>query len=290
MKTKLLSLVAFCALTFGQAQTTLIAESFDAIALPGWTLTNQSVPVGTTGWFQGSSAVFPAQTGAPTAYIGANFNNTTGANSISNWLITPQLLVQNGDVLKFWTRTTTGGPFPDRLQVRSSQGATFTAPSGPTGLGSFSTLHLDINPTYLTTTGAVGYPDVWKEFTITVAGVSATPVAMNFAFRYFVENGGPAGDNSNYIGIDTFSVVRPALAVSDANKAKISIYPNPTKDYLKVNSNSKITGVEIFDISGKKVKAELKDGAVDVQNLAKGSYVIKITDGSGATTQKFIKE
>ena len=289
MKTKLLSLFAFCALTFGQAQTNLLVEAFDTVTLPGWTLTNQSVPVGSTGWFQGNATVFPAQAGATTAYIGANFNNTTGANTISNWLITPQVMAQDGDVLKFWTRTVTGAAFSDRLQVRSSLGATFTAPSGPTGLGSFTTLHLDINPTLVAgPTG--GYPDVWTEFTITVAGVSATPVAMNFAFRYFVTNGGPAGDNSNYIGIDTFSLVRPALAVSNVNKAKVSIYPNPTTDYLNVSSASKISSVEVYDISGKRVKAELVDNKVDVQNLAKGSYVIKITDGSGSTSQKFIKE
>ena len=74
------------------------------------------------------------------------------------------------------------------------------------------------------------------------------------------------------------------------NKAKVSIYPNPTTDYLNVSSASKISSVEVYDISGKRVKAELVDNKVDVQNLAKGSYVIKITDGSGSTSQKFIKE
>src|SRR5204862_6521990 len=32
---------------------------------------------------------FPAQAGSSTSYIGANFNNTTGTNTISNWLLTP---------------------------------------------------------------------------------------------------------------------------------------------------------------------------------------------------------
>ncbi len=27
-----------------------------------------------------------------------------------------------------------------------------------------------------------------------------------FAFRYFVENGGPSGSNSDYIGIDTLTI------------------------------------------------------------------------------------
>lgn len=286
MKTKLFSLLAFGMLTFGNAQTTLLAESFDAITLPGWTLTNQSVPVGTTGWFQGNATVFPAQTGATTSYIGANFNNTTGANTISNWLITPEVLAQDGDVLKFWSRTSTLATFPDRLQVRSSIGTT-VLPSGPTGLGSFTTLHLEINPTLLA--GPTGYPDVWTEFTITVAGVSATPVALKFAFRYFVVNGGPAGANSNYIGIDTFSITRPALGVSNVNKARVSIYPNPTTDFIHVSSATKVSSLEVYDISGKKINVDLVDGKVDVQNLSKGSYVLKITNADGTAVTKFIK-
>lgn len=290
MKTKLLSLVAFCAITFASAQTTLISEAFnDITTLTTWTQTNQSLPVGTSGWFQGNTTVFDSQAGAPTAYIGANFNNTTGANTISNWLITPQLLVQNGDILKFWTRTSTSAAFADRLEVRSSQGSTFTAPSGPTGIGSFSTLHLTLNPD-LVAGQSNGYPFAWTEYTITVAGVSSTPVPVNFAFRYFVTNGGPAGDNSNFIGIDTFSVTRPALAVSDASKSKNAVYPNPATDVLNVDSASKISSVQIFDMSGKKVAAELVGNKVDVKNLAKGSYVIKIQDQDGTSTQKFIKK
>lgn len=288
MKTKLLSLMLIASVAFSNAQV-LLSESFtDISTLAGWTLTNQSAPVGTSGWFQGNNTVFSAQSGAATAYIGANFNNTAGAGTISNWLITPQVMVKDGDVLKFWTQTSYDPDFADNLQVRSSTGATFTSPTSGTGLGSFTTLLLEINPTLSNAPGA--YPDPWKEYTITISGVSGTPVAMNFAFRYFVTDAGPAGNNSNYMGIDTFSLTRPALAVSSANKAKVSIYPNPAIDYLNVTSASKISSVEIFDISGKKVSAELVDNAVDVQNLSKGAYVIKITDASGTTTQKFIKE
>ena len=288
MKTKLFSALAFCALTFGQAQI-LLQEGFDNVtSLTGWTQTNQSSPLGTSNWFQGNSTVFTAQTGAPAAYIGANFNNTAGAGTISNWLITPQLMVQDGDVLKFWTQTSYDPDYADRLEVRSSAGTTFTAPSGSTGLGSFTNLHLEINPTLSNVEGV--YPDPWAEFTITVTGVSATPVAMNFAFRYFVTDGGPAGNNSNYIGIDTFSVERPNMAVTDVSKVKMAVYPNPTSDYLKINTTAKISSVEVFDISGKKVQAVFDGTSVDVQKLEKGSYVIKINGEEGTSTQKFIKK
>ena len=284
MKTKLFSLMLLASAAFSNAQV-LLSEGFNSVALPGWTQTNQSSPIGISNWFQGNQDVFPAQAGAVTSYIGANFNNVAGNNTISNWLITPQLLVQDGDVLKFWTRTATPPDFADRLEVRSSQGATFTAPVGSSGVGSFTVLHLTINSDLTT-----GYPDVWTQYTITVSGVSATPVAMNFAFRYFVTSGGPAGDNSNYIGIDTFSVERPGLAVTDVSKAKMAVYPNPTSDYLKINTTAKVSSVEVFDISGKKVNAELEGTTVDVQKLEAGSYIIKINGAEGTTTQKFIKK
>jgi hypothetical protein len=286
MKTKLLSLMLFASVAFSNAQI-LLSENFDNITtLTTWTFTNQSSPVGSTGWFQGNSAVFNAQAGAATSYIGANFNNTSGANTISNWMITPQLLMQNGDVIKFWTRTTTGSAFPDRLEFRLSTGSTFTSPVTATTVGTFTTLLTSVNGPL--TVG--GYPDVWTEVSVTITGYSATPLAGNLAFRYFVTDAGPAGNNSDYMGIDTFTVTRPSLAVSNANNAKVSIYPNPATDYLKLNASSKISSVEIFDMSGKKVVTQLVDNTVDVKSLAKGSYVIKIQDQNGTSTQKFIKK
>ncbi|MBK9193062.1 MAG: choice-of-anchor J domain-containing protein [Crocinitomicaceae bacterium] len=55
------------------------------LAGSGWVMQNNSVPVGLTNWFQGNGTVFAAFNGASDSYIGANFNNTTGANTISNW-------------------------------------------------------------------------------------------------------------------------------------------------------------------------------------------------------------
>ena len=171
----------------------LINEGFTTVApLPaGWAAQNLSSPVGTTGWFQGNTTVFPAQSGATTSYIGANFNNTTGANTISNWLFAPNITLKNGDIFTFYTRTITAPAFPDRLQIRmSTNGASTTA-------SDFSALLLDINPTYST----AGYPNVWTQYTINISGLGG-PISGRLAFRYFVEDGGPLGNNSDYIGID----------------------------------------------------------------------------------------
>lgn len=166
-----------------------------------WHFQNLSQPLGTISWFQGNEAVFTARAGSPNSYAGVNYNSTTGVGTISNWLLTPVLNLNNGDRLRFWTRTSTGTQWPDRLQVRMSlSGSSTNVGSTATSVGSFTTLLLDINPTYAVN----GYPQVWTQYTVLITGVP-TPTDGRLAFRYFVENGGPDGTNSNYIGIDSFA-------------------------------------------------------------------------------------
>ena len=68
-------------------------------------LINHSEPLGPNGWFQGNDGVFPAFDGLSVAYIGANFYNGGGEATISNWLLTPEVGLQDGDTLTFYTRT-----------------------------------------------------------------------------------------------------------------------------------------------------------------------------------------
>ena len=167
----------------------------------GWILLNQSEPIGTTGWFQGNDAVFSSQAGTPTAYIGANFNNVDGVDIISNWLITPETTINNGDTLSFWTTTILDSTFPDRLQLlMSTNGASTNVGTMPTDVGDFTNLLVDINPTL--EIGSAYYPETWTEFSVTISGLNG-PENGRFAFRYFVTDAGHLGNNSNYIGLDS---------------------------------------------------------------------------------------
>ena len=220
-----------------------ITEDFANITtLPaaGWFTQNNSVPVGSTGWFQGNSAVFPAQAGAATSYIGANFNNTTGTNTISNWLLTPNRTFSNGDVIKFWTRTPSKNPFPDRLEVRLSlAGASTNVGTGSAGVGDFTQVLLTVNPSL--TVG--GYPEVWTEFTITISGLAA-PTSGRIGFRYFVTNGGPTGANSNYIGIDTFSYTPGSVVVPAADQV-LDYNDDGKTDYVVVRNTGGGSGGQV---------------------------------------------
>ncbi len=187
------------------------SENFDDInTLPGagWVLNSQGEPLGSRGWFQGDAGIFSSHSGSDTSYIAADFMSTieVGIGTISNWLITPEIALQNGTEIRFWTRTVEESiGFEDRLQVRlSTAGSSTEVGSSSTSVGDFDQLLLDINPDYLPDV----YPNAWTEYVRVVEGLSE-PTTGRVAFRYFVENSGGQGTNGDYIGIDSFSVTQP---------------------------------------------------------------------------------
>lgn len=275
-----------------------------AMLSAGWQSTNQSSPAGASTWSNASftlplaAAIFGSgntstlpvgQAGGSNSFALVNFNSTTGAGTISNWLITPDITVQNGDIVTFYSRKGTDGAtdFPDRLELRMSSTATVIPSGGSTGLGSFTTVCTTINPTLV---GGFVYPKVWTQYSYTVSGLSGlTPV--KFAFRYFVTNGGPSGANSDIIGIDTFSVDRP-LSTDSFFKNNFSVYPNPVNDMVNISNlnDSEITKVSITDINGRVVK-EINSNisSVSVGDLNAGIYFLKINTLEGVGTSKFVK-
>ena len=125
--------------------------------------------------------------------------------------------IQNGSTVSFWTReptpTATNPEYPDRTEIRMSTAGTSTnVGTSSSDVGDFSTLLLSINPTLIKGV----YPKDWTLYTITVSGLT-TATTGRIAFRYWVQKGGPTGDNSNYIGIDDFSYDFGTLPVTFKN-------------------------------------------------------------------------
>ena len=290
MKTRLLRLIPTISMVWAGLTTfnttAQLTENFDVITtLPGagWVQTNNSAPIGTSNWFQGNPTAFPAFNGATDSYIGANFNNTAGAGNISNWLITPNFTIKNGDQISFYTRTSVDNMWADRLQVRmSTNAASSNVGVGATAVGDFTNLLLDINPGLALST----YPMVWTQYTITVTGLSA-PTSGRFAFRYFVTNGGPSGANSDYIGIDNFvytPYVCPTLTVTPVSLT------NGTAGvaYSSSLSQTGALGTPSYSVTAGSLPPGLilaSNGTFSGTPSATGTYnfTVTVTDQSGCT-------
>jgi hypothetical protein len=79
--------------------------------------------------------------------------------------------------------------------------------------------------------------------------------------------------------------VNPAYDVCDVDDIdessinnSISIYPNPTKDIVKVlnNSNLNISKIEIIDLLGRTVASAKSSDEINVSNLPEGQYFVKL--------------
>ncbi|MDG1171713.1 MAG: BspA family leucine-rich repeat surface protein, partial [Polaribacter sp.] len=79
------------------------------------------------------------------------------------------------------------------------------------------------------------------------------------------------------------------LGNEDEHLSNISIYPNPTRDKLFIQGLPNPLKVSIYNVLGKLVLAEITSKDIDVKQLSKGIYILKIIDEQKETVRKFIK-
>jgi hypothetical protein len=102
-----------------------------------------------------------------------------------------------------------------------------------------------------------------------------------------------AGTNTGYGQAEDYTVnVGAKLAVSSATKSQLSVYPNPVKDVLNINSNDqKVTQVAFYSIDGKLVKTINQDVKnINVNDLPKGVYLVKVKSSGTEKSFKVVKE
>ena len=70
----------------------------------------------------------------------------------------------------------------------------------------------------------------------------------------------------------------------------LSIYPNPAQNILNIENVKNNAEVSIIDISGKTVMSIRSTKNIDISNLAKGMYCVKVIDNKTVIVKRFIKE
>jgi hypothetical protein len=103
---------------------------------------------------------------------------------------------------------------------------------------------------------------------------------------------GGALDLTNSVYVDSI-VFDNTLGTADFGYANntISLYPNPAQEVLNISSSNSITKIEVYDLLGKKVASNINASNVNVADLGKGAYIVKVVQENGSVIAKqFIKE
>lgn len=97
-------------------------------------------------------------------------------------------------------------------------------------------------------------------------------------------------------GVPNFEIAyNTVLSLNNFDLMNFRVYPNPVKQFFTVLSNGsdlKEVSLKIYNVLGKKVleKKELISNKIDVSNLGKGVYLLKIQKGNQQKTVKLIKQ
>lgn len=76
-----------------------------------------------------------------------------------------------------------------------------------------------------------------------------------------------------------------------ADNKSVTLYPNPVKDELFLDTNFGIEKLSIINVNGQRIAAQLTDSnVINVNQLAAGLYILEMTTQDGVTLHKnFIK-
>lgn len=94
------------------------------------------------------------------------------------------------------------------------------------------------------------------------------------------------------------SAAYPLPVITKKLATKIFVYPNPAQDYITIKAE-KLFGksclIAITDVTGKKLREELvrfetNKSTLDVGELKKGIYFLRIENGEGSFVERFVKE
>jgi hypothetical protein len=85
-------------------------------------------------------------------------------------------------------------------------------------------------------------------------------------------------------------VERNTLGLVDSKKIEFSIFPNPSKGIINIKSEEELKSIEIYSILGEKVMFfEKKIQQLNIKNLSKGIYIMKLITNQGSAFKKFVK-
>lgn len=127
------------------------------------------------------------------------------------------------------------------------------------------------------TVTAKKYLDVYKSHSTNEPAINYT---VPFSYLALVAE-------AKHLGIE--AVVGTAKELKEVNELLVSVYPNPAKGIITVNSEAKIYQVKVLNLSGQELLTT-NASQVDVSGLEKGLYIISVETAKGTTSKKLLVE
>lgn len=121
---------------------------------------------------------------------------------------------------------------------------------------------------------------------------NATITLTTMGNETLVERSAIVTVSGNGVSPQTITVTQDAgvTGIKEKGEKNLKIFPNPVKSILTLNNTNHDAIVSIYDVCGNLLINETAKEKIDVSNLTKGVYFIKVTDQKTTKTNKFVKQ
>lgn len=177
----------------------ITSPNYVAIYYPEWnqaqftldSIQYASIPFPQRYWENAYSSKRASNGYVATSLASAEIVNLTGPGvvyDVNNWLVSPEVMLQNGDKISFYTYCKGVA----RLQLWINESTSLNVGNDVSGTGDFTTKLIDINTGYkdVSSDPVKAYPQYWTRFEGEIKGLSK-PVKGRFGFRYLIQDGQP---------------------------------------------------------------------------------------------------
>jgi hypothetical protein len=145
---------------------------------------------------------------------------------------------------------------------------------------------------------ATGYKAAVKKFVNgiwqSVGPSTGFSEGMTFSLSFSIGNNGVlySGYSDNeYLEKATVMKFDPTAGLETSVFNEVEMYPNPTTGLVYIEASQKITSYEVYNLIGQRLLKGNFTGSIDMKDLSKGTYIIRlITQGGAVITEKIIKE
>ena len=130
-----------------------------------------------------------------------------------------------------------------------------------------------------------------------VTNISPAGTADQLKMTFQLAAGAVAGhgarifiDNLQLVGYDASD--NTTFTIDDLDDFTLNLYPNPVKNTATITASKTVEMIRIYDITGRMVKQEnpnKTEFSLDVADLSKGAYIVKLSVGNKEATAKLIK-
>lgn len=80
-----------------------------------------------------------------------------------------------------------------------------------------------------------------------------------------------------------------SLSVNNEELLDLNIYPNPTDKYLNIETSQSVDKVEIYNLLGKRVGLFKSTNSIDISDIKRGIFILKLYSNNNITSRKIVK-